>query len=373
MGRIPVPGLVRPDRPKVLLVLPFVVMLVILAANVATNSRMGLLALYSLGPAFACVAGTARRALVVGATALALCVMSALLSGMAGTSRQLAALLAILGTTGAAVLAGALRRRMEHELSDVRSIAQTAQRVLLRPVPTLAGPMRVAVSYTSATAAARIGGDLYEVAPAPQCTRVIIGDVQGKGLEAVETAALVLGAFREAAPDEAKLAEVGQRLERALNRRLEGEKFVTAVLVEVDDEHCVTLLNFGHPAPLLRSADGTVVFADPPQAAPPLGLAALGPDRPVPYSISLHPGDQLLLYTDGVSEARDRGGVFYPLADRVGLLDHPDPEQALEAIRQDIEAHVSGPLNDDAAMLLLRYRDPAEIAPFSNPDTGYAL
>lgn len=349
--------LVRPTRPKVLLVLPFSVMFLIAGANVATNSRMGLLALYSLGPAFASVAGSARRAVVVGATALGLCMFSSVYTGAEGTTRQVAALLAIAGTTGAALLAGSVRRRIEHELSDVRSVAQTAQRVLLRPVPTLAGPMRIAVSYTSAAAEARIGGDLYEVAPAGQTTRVIIGDVQGKGLEAVETAALVVGAFREAAPDEAKLAEVGQRLERALDRRLEGEKFVTAVLVEVDDEHCVTLLNYGHPAPLLLAADGTVEFAEPPQYAPPLGLAALGPDRPVPYTISLHPGDQLLLYTDGVTEARDRSGTFYPLAERVGLLCHPDPEKALEAMRRDLETHVCGRLTDDAAMLLLRYRD----------------
>jgi serine phosphatase RsbU (regulator of sigma subunit) len=347
---------VWPARPRALLALPFAVMLLVAGANMATSSRMGLLALYSLGPAFASVAGSARRALAVGATALALCMLSAAYNGIEGTSRQIAAMFAVLGTTAAAITAGAVRRRIEHELSDVRSIAQTAQRVLLRPVPTLAGPMRIAVSYTSAAAAARIGGDLYEVAPAPRTTRVIIGDVQGKGLEAVETAALVVGAFREAAPDEAKLAEVGQRLERSLNRRLEGEEFVTAVLVEVDDEHCVTLLNYGHPAPLLACADGTVVFAEPPQTAPPLGLAALGPDRPVPYSVSLHPGDQLLLYTDGVTEARNRRGEFYPLAERVGLLRHPDPEQALEAVRRDLEAYVCGPLTDDAAMLLLRYR-----------------
>jgi serine phosphatase RsbU (regulator of sigma subunit) len=332
-------------------------MLLVAGADLATMSRMGLLALYSLGPAFASVAGSARRALVVGATALVLCMLSAIYDGMEGSARQIAAMLAIVGATGAAVLAGMVRRRVEHELSDVRLIAQTAQRVLLRPVPTIAGPMRIAVSYTSAVSAARIGGDLYEVAPAPHTTRVIIGDVQGKGLEAVETAALVVGAFREAAPEEAKLAEVGERLERALNRRLENEEFVTAVLVEVDDDHCVTLLNYGHPAPLVLCADGVIAFAEPPQTAPPLGLASLGPDGPSPYSISLHPGDQLLLYTDGVTEARDPGGVFYPLAERVGLLRHPDPEKTLEALRQDLEAHVSGPLTDDAAMLLLRYRD----------------
>lgn len=357
--------LLRPTRAEVLLVLPFAVMLLNAGLDLGTGSRMGLLALYSLGPAFASVAGSARRAIVVGTIALVLCIGSSLHDSMDGTAKQGVALGAIVGTTGAAVLAGAVRRRVENELSDVKLIAQTAQRVLLRPVPTLSGPMRIAVSYTSAASAARIGGDLYEVAPTANSTRVIIGDVQGKGLEAVETAALVVGAFREAAPEEAKLAEVGQRLERALNRRLEGEKFVTAVLAEVDDEHCVTLVNYGHPAPLLLGADGAVEFAEPPETAPPLGLAALGPDGPVPYSISLHPGDQLLFYTDGVTEARDRAGVFYPLADRVGagLLSDPDPEQALEAVRSDIEAYVRGPLTDDAAMLLLRYRDPADRQP----------
>jgi serine phosphatase RsbU (regulator of sigma subunit) len=340
------------------LVLPFAVMLVVATVDLAAGPRVGLLALYSLGPAFASVAGSARRALIVGALALMLCMFSSVHDSMEGTVRQAAALAAVVGATGAALLAGEVRRRVEHELSDVRLIAQTAQRVLLRPVPTLAGPMRIAVSYTSAAAAARIGGDLYEVVPAPHSIRVIIGDVQGKGLDAVETAALVVGAFREAAPEEDKLAEVGQRLERALNRRLEGEEFVTAVLAEIDDEHCVTLVNYGHPAPLLIGADGTVTFAEPPLTAPPLGLAALGPDGPVAYSIFLHPGDQLLLYTDGVTEARDRDGVFYPLADRVGLLRDPDPEKALEAVRRDLEAYVRGPLTDDAAMLLLRYRDP---------------
>jgi len=230
-------------------------------------------------------------------------------------------------------------------------------------VPTLAGPMRIAVSYTSAAAAARIGGDLYEVVRAPQLTRAVIGDVQGKGLEAVEAAALVVGAFREAAPEEEKLTDVGRRLERALNRRLEGEEFVTAVLIEIDDEHCVTLLNYGHPAPLLLRAGGQTLFAEPPETAPPLGLAQLGPEGPVPHSIALHPGDQLLLYTDGISETRDRNGVFYPLAERAHLLREPDPEKALEALRQDVTTHAHGSLKDDAALLLLRYRDCAPQPP----------
>lgn len=149
----------------------------------------------------------------------------------------------------------------------------------------------------------------------------------------------------------------GVGLERALNRRLEGEEFVTAVLAEVDADHTLTLLNYGHPAPLLIRRGQPVRFAEPPVHAPPLGLASLGPDGPVGHQVVLAPGDQMLLYTDGVAEARDADGEFYPLAQRAFLLEEEDPDAALEALRRDLVAHVAGPLGDDAAMLLLRYRD----------------
>ena len=161
------------------------------------------------------------------------------------------------GVTVAGLVETVMRQRREAELASVRSIAEVAQRVLLRPVPRSAGHLRVAVSYTSAVAEARIGGDLYEVVASSAGVRVIVGDVQGKGLEAVETAAVILGAFREAAHDEADLTSVGTRLERVADRECRG-KVRTAVLAEVADDHSVTLLNYGHPAPLILWLDGRV-------------------------------------------------------------------------------------------------------------------
>lgn len=344
-------------RRRLLAGLPFAAMVLVAAGDVLAGPDVGLLALFALGPAFASVSGSVRRAALVGVFALALCSAASAYDGLFLTRRAVVALATVAGATVAAALAARLRRGVERELAGVRSVAEAAQRVLLRPVPRLAGHMRVAVSYTSAVAEARIGGDLYEVVAGPQVTRAIVGDVQGKGLEAVQTAALVLGAFREAAPDSSCLEDVGARLERALNRRLEGEEFVTAVLVEVDRQHTVTLLNYGHPAPLLMRADGTVHLAEPPEAAPPLGLAALGPNGPSAHRVQLRPGDQMLLYTDGVTEARNRRGTFYPLTERAFLLKDHDPEVALETLRQDVVEHCAGPLGDDAAMLLLRYRD----------------
>ncbi|MFG3254106.1 PP2C family protein-serine/threonine phosphatase [Streptomyces sp. NPDC048172] len=338
---------------------------------------IGLLPMMALGPAFAGLIGGMRRTAFVGVLAMALSIALSVYNGQFGERRGDATLISVGGVAVAALLATSMRQRREAELASVRSIAEAAQRVLLRPVPRGAGRLRVAVSYTSAVAEARIGGDLYEVVTSPHGVRVIVGDVQGKGLEAVETAAVVLGAFREAAYDEPDLVAVGERLERALDRHLLGEKFVTAVLAEVRQAYMghgkdtsvaeeggdrAVLLNYGHPAPLAIRHDGTVHYAEPPERTLPLGLGLHGTDPPRPHEVPFAPGDQMLFYTDGVTEARDSSNTFYPLDERAGLLKDTDPDAALEAVRQDIEEHVRSPLNDDAAMLLLRYRDCTEPA-----------
>lgn len=335
--------------------LPFAVMGAVALADVATGPSLGFLPLVAVGPAFAPLVGGWRRTACVGVIALLLCFALGWYDDMTTPRRGWMVVGSVIGVTLAGLVAVFLRREREAELDSVRSIAEAAQRVLLKPVPKLAGRLRAAVSYTSAVAEARIGGDLYEVVAAPQGVRVIVGDVQGKGLEAVETAALVLGAFREAALDEADLVEVGGRLARSVDRQLDGERFVTAILAEVS-AHQVTFLNFGHPAPMLVRDDGTLDLPEPESYALPLGLGAHGTADPQPYRVAFLPGDQLLLYTDGIIEARDRGGRFYPLAERAHLLKDHDPETALETLRQDLLQHVSGPLQDDAAMLLLRYR-----------------
>ncbi|MDH6229274.1 PP2C family protein-serine/threonine phosphatase [Streptomyces sp. MJP52] len=336
--------------------MPWAAMTVVAVTDVWAGPDVGFLPLVSLGPAFASLVGGWRRTALIGAVALALTVALGLYDGLFEGRRGLTACASVAGVTGAGLAAAVIRERREAELASVRSIAEAAQRVLLRPVPRTVGPLRMAVSYTSAIAEARIGGDLYEVVASPYGVRVIVGDVQGKGLAAVETAAVVLGAFREAAHDEPDLVKLGDRLERSLSRELEGEKFVTAVLAEIAAGGEVAFLNLGHPAPMVVRADGTVDFAEPSSYAPPLGLGMSGVDGPQPYRVGFLPGDQLLLYTDGVTEARDENGVFYPLADRAHLLDEPDAHQALEALREDLSEHAAGPPHDDAAMLLVRHQ-----------------
>ncbi|MFF0570325.1 PP2C family protein-serine/threonine phosphatase [Streptomyces sp. NPDC004041] len=332
-------------------------MAVVAAVDLAAGPEGGFLPLVSLGPAFAGLIGTWRRTALIGCVALLLCVGLGLYDGLFDTRRGYTAMASVAGVTLAGVLAAGSRMRREAELAGVRSIAEVAQSVLQRPVPRHVGGLRVAVSYTSAVAESRIGGDLYEAVASPHGVRVIVGDVQGKGLAAVETAASVLGVFREAAYEEPDLAMVAARLERTVAREADGEKFVTAILAEIDTEQrSAVFLNCGHPPPMIVRKDGSVDFPRPPAYALPLGLGMHGGETPQPHRCEFTPGDRLLLYTDGVTEARGAHGDFYPLGERAGLLRTSDAGEGLEALRADVVRHANGPLHDDAAMVLLRHR-----------------
>jgi len=342
---------------RLLELLPFAVMGAVALMDLVTGRGVGFLPLLSLGPAFASVSCAIRRTALIGLLAVVLCVALALYNDPEWTTRDFLNVLSIAGVTVASMLASAGRIRRERQLANVLMVAEAAQRVLLRPVPRRAGDLDVALSYTSAAAEARIGGDLYEVVTTPDGVRVIVGDVQGKGLEAVETAALVVGTFRQAAYDQADLQGVVSRLEQVLARHLaDDERFVSAVIAEVTGDG-ISFLNCGHPPPLMLYKDGTSSFAEPPEESPPLGLTDLRLEVPKPFHLPFGPGDRVLLYTDGVIEARDRHGAFYPLSDRAGMLREQDPQEALDALRADLLRHVGSPLPDDAAMLLLHWPD----------------
>ncbi|MFF8596916.1 PP2C family protein-serine/threonine phosphatase [Streptomyces sp. NPDC015220] len=258
------------------------------------------------------------------------------------------------------------RIRRERTLATVRSVAETAQRVLLRPVPRRLGQVSVETLYLSAAAEARIGGDLYEAVPTAYGVRLLVGDVRGKGLVAVETAAAVLGAFREAAHDEPDLAGVAHRMERSMSRhaaQLPGgeaaERFVTAVFAEIpDDDPVVRIVNCGHPPPVLIHA-GRVTELHATSPSPPINLALLAGNGYQVDVRSFRPGDQLLLYTDGVTETRDPDGAFYPLAERVGPWAGLPPRELLDQLHEDLLDYSGGRLDDDIAALAA-YRLPDE-------------
>ncbi|MFJ5232350.1 PP2C family protein-serine/threonine phosphatase [Kitasatospora sp. NPDC088391] len=280
----------------------------------------------------------------------------------------------------ATLLAGAVgvglarqRRRQARDLVRVRAVAETLQHTVLRPVPARAGGLRAAGLYHPAQADVGVGGDLYEVAETRWGTRVLLGDVRGKGLDAVRTVADVVGAFRVAAHETAGLGELADQLDRQVRRDAEhsgdGELFVTAVLVQHRaDTGRLEVVNRGHLAPLLVGP-GSV---RPVRCAEdlPLGLGHLAPGgAEPPAGLDLPPGRTLLLHTDGVTEARDRSGAFYPLAARLATLAATDPDGLVAFLDRDVRRH-AGPLTDDIAVLALAADRAAPARPAPAPGAG---
>ncbi|WP_093803092.1 PP2C family protein-serine/threonine phosphatase [Streptomyces sp. Wb2n-11] len=262
-----------------------------------------------------------------------------------------------------------LRERRARELTQVRYVSETAQRVVLRPLPKRIGPLRVASLYLAAEAEAEIGGDLYAAARTGSGTRLMVGDVRGKGMTAVGDAALLLGAFRAAAHRQATLAELVTYLDGSVCWDLAepgetnetGETFITAVILDIPDQDSrVDMIDCGHPPPVLLR-NGRAMTIDAYQPAPPLGLGELVRRRYHVDAFKFEVGDLLLLYTDGVVEARDSTGAFYPLTERIAGWTGSDPDAFLRRLQRDLLDHVGGQLGDDAAMIAIG-RTPASQA-----------
>ncbi|MGW1179622.1 PP2C family protein-serine/threonine phosphatase [Streptomyces drozdowiczii] len=260
-----------------------------------------------------------------------------------------------------AVQAGVINRvvrRGNEQLASARIIAETAMRAVLPEPPERIGGLQVAARYEAAQADEFVGGDLYAAADTPYGMRLVLGDVRGKGLEAVGAVAVVIGAFREAAEQEKSLEGVAQRLERALAREAvrrnnldATEGFVTAVLAEIPPgARYVRTVNRGHPDPLLLHGDGAVEALTPSEPALPLGMdLGVRPDRSDEWELPT--GGTLLFYTDGLSEARDADGVFYDPAERLRGRLFPGPEELLSALTDDVRLHTGGESTDDLALL----------------------
>ncbi|MFD9004850.1 PP2C family protein-serine/threonine phosphatase [Streptomyces sp. NPDC059582] len=277
-----------------------------------------------------------------------------------------------------AVLACVVRVRGELRMVHMMHIAETTRRTVLRPLPPGWGGLDHAAAYLAADIEARVGGDFYDIQPGPYGTRVLLGDVQGKGLYAVEVAAALLGTFREAGYHEADLATVAAHLETRMLRhrgrtvalgRDDADRFATAVLLgfPVAGPPVVEMAVFGHEPPLAVGPAG--VRALPDGDGLPLGLWDLvGDHGPTVRRVPLEPGETLLLFTDGVTEARDTAGMFYPLVDEVTRAVAADPGTATPArlvtlVRDGTLRHSGGRLVDDTTVFAVRPRTKAGETP----------
>ncbi|MFD4502831.1 PP2C family protein-serine/threonine phosphatase [Streptomyces sp. NPDC058457] len=269
-----------------------------------------------------------------------------------------------------AILACAVRRNGERRMLHMRDIAETTRRTVLRPLPPGWAGLDHAAVYLAADTQARVGGDFYDIQPGLYGTRVLVGDVQGKGLGAVETAAALLGTFREAGYHERDLATVADRLETRMVRhrrhtvalgRDDGDRFATAVLLGFPPglPDTVEVVNFGHEPPLAVGPEG--IRSLPPGDGLPFGMAELAPGTgpPPTLTVTLAPDETLLITTDGVTEARDGHGRFYDLTDQLSRAVSADPHTADPArlvarVRDSVMRHSRGRLADDTTVFAVR-------------------
>ncbi|MEU9002912.1 PP2C family protein-serine/threonine phosphatase [Streptomyces sp. NPDC048551] len=340
--------------------MPVLLILLGLVFDLATPPSFTGSPFFTAAPLIAAPLFTFRGTALTGIAACAAVVALHFANGTTWKVEALTELATVLTVSGLALLINQVVRRGGERLASARGIAEAAQRAVLpTPAERIAG-LHVFARYEAAQADAFIGGDLYAVQDTPYGVRLVVGDVRGKGLGAVEAVAVVLGAFREAAETEPTLEALAQRLERALAR--EGvrrdsldavEGFTTCVLGEVPaGAGVLRLLNRGHPEPLLLRADGGLAVLAPPEPALPLGLGELSagpPDRvgewPFPE------GGILLLFTDGLTEARDASGAFYDPAARLRGRVFPGPGEVLSALSSDVRRHTGGGATDDMALL----------------------
>ncbi|MFE5791543.1 PP2C family protein-serine/threonine phosphatase [Streptomyces sp. NPDC056503] len=361
-GPRPRPRLATATRTQVTLgrALPVLVMVLVVVADLVTPDSERLDRLLITVPALAAATWSVYGTIGLGLAAMALRAVLVIVRGEPVAAELLASESLILGITAASAWVSAVRTRRERDLAEVTAVADVVQRVVLRPPPPRLGPVELHLLYVAAAAKARIGGDFYEAVQIPGAVRIMLGDVQGKGLGAVETASVLLGAFRSTAYDAPDLPALADRLDEGLARYAAwdpdsdaAERFATVVLVELPDgRDTARLLNCGHPAPLLQHGTEVtpVEVADP---SLPLNLAGLADSHHRVEEFPFGPGDRLLLYTDGVSETRDRAGVFYPLEERARQWAAAPSDRIPELLHRDLAAYGDGDLDDDVAALLV--------------------
>ena len=327
-----------------------------------SGSGVWLLGLLVFLPGTASALCTERQTWFVAAWT-AVVVTVSVLTRPSGTEHWLDRLLLVLLTLALGVTSVyACRRRVqrEQEMLSLRSAAAAMQRHILHPLPVVGEDVLVNGVYEPVHEDRLVGGDIYDVVDSPWGTRVLIGDVQGKGLAAVGAAFAVIGAFREAAYREPTLTALVDVLDAAVVRHNaqahqtgDDERFVTALILGVDAHTEVQAVNCGHIPP--RLLDQGRVTVPPLDSGVPLGLAELAAEPTTVDWFDFPQGATLLLTTDGLTETRAEDGTFYPLDERLAQHRDLSPTELPRTLHDDARAFAGDTRrHDDIAVLTVR-------------------
>ncbi|MFC3494714.1 PP2C family protein-serine/threonine phosphatase [Glycomyces rhizosphaerae] len=260
------------------------------------------------------------------------------------------------------------RNRIISRLLDMTLVAETAQLAIMPELPGRIGGMKVATIYRTAEGSpSLIGGDFFDIQDTDFGLRAVIGDVQGHDLSTVSLTEGLLGTFRERALDDPDLVTLVAHLERRVrldNRDRDewGQTFATAAVLEVSPAHNrLRTVLCGHATPLVVRSFAYSVGGKP---LPPLGLADFGIQGPAQVrEIELAPGDLIVLYTDGLVEARNAAGQQFPLVELLNAhaaAGIRDPSKLRARLLSDF---LSGGYSRDDDLTLIAIQIPEATAP----------
>jgi serine phosphatase RsbU (regulator of sigma subunit) len=220
---------------------------------------------------------------------------------------------------------------------------------------------RIAIAGVLAPAT-EIAGDTFDYALNGDVAHVAIFDAMGHGLEAALLASVAVSTYRNARRAGQDLEATLRFIDAELAAQFGSDKFVTGIVGELDvSTGWWRWATCGHP-PALLVRDAKVVKELDQVVCPPLGLRLLGTGTPL-GSERLQPGDRLVLYTDGVPEARDEDGTFFgtqrlvEFVARQSAAGRPAAE-TMRRLSQAILAHQAGSLQDDATTVMVEWLTP---------------
>ena len=318
------------------------------AVDLLYGTEASLIVPLVFGPFVASALASVRDTVVVAATATVLGVLLGWPDHTVGTSAHVVRVASVAVGGCLAVALAQRRTAREAKLRAVTRVAEVAQQAILHPLPPEIRGVALAARYCSASSEAQIGGDFYEALDTPWGLRLIVGDVRGKGLDAVHLASVFLGEFRSRAVSEPALGEVARLVDAAGGRHLgqAGEDFATAIFVQLDGE-LATIVRAGHPPPLV--ADQHDAHPISTTASLPLCLGTEG----IAERARIPAGARVLFYSDGALEGRDADGTYFDLASsfRRHLL-APGLATVLEGVLDDLQRHCQHGISDDVVLVI---------------------
>jgi len=245
-------------------------------------------------------------------------------------------------------------------------VAREIQRAML-PEGTWSGPGVEAFGLTQP--ANTVGGDFYDILPRPDGTVLLaLGDVAGKASPAALLMALLLAILRTLVDEDMPLPALVRRLNLQVGRHAPASRFITLFLASFDPATGeLTFVNAGQTPPLLRKPDGTVIRLN-------TGGVALGLFEGSTYEqghIHLGPGDALIMYSDGITEAEspdgtpfDEAGLERTLALHAGAYGTSAAADLGQAVFSAVERHRRDQrLSDDLTVLVVTRTAPPSVPP----------